>query len=47
MDTTSTSHFLSSNRLTIKGIIVAGLILIMLIPTLFIMNLVSERADRQ
>ena len=47
MDTTSTSHFLSANRLTIKGIIVACLILIMLIPAVFIMNLVSERADRQ
>lgn len=47
MDTTSTSHFLSANRLTIKGIIVACLILIMLIPAVFIMNLVSERAYRQ
>ena len=47
MDITSASHFLSSNRLTIKGIIVAGLILFMLIPTVFIMNLVNERAERQ
>ncbi len=47
MDTTSTSHFLSANRLTIKGIIVACLILVMLIPPLFIMNLVNERAERQ
>ena len=47
MDTTNTSHFLSANRLTIKGFIVACLILIMLIPALFIMNLVDERAERQ
>ncbi len=47
MDSASTSHFLSANRLTIKGIIVACLILIMLIPTVFVMNLVNERADRQ
>ncbi|HRO46175.1 cell envelope integrity protein CreD [Agriterribacter sp.] len=47
MDTTSALHFLSAQRLTIKGIIVAFLILFMLIPAIFIMNLVSERADRQ
>lgn len=47
MDTKSVINFLSAQRLTIKGIIVAGLILFMLIPSLFIMNLVSERSDRQ
>ncbi len=47
MDITGISHFLSSNRFTIKGVIVACLILVMLIPSLFIMNLVSERAERQ
>ncbi|HRN55273.1 MAG TPA: cell envelope integrity protein CreD [Agriterribacter sp.] len=47
MDTASASRFLSSNRLTIKGIIVACLILIMLIPALFIMSLVNERANRR
>ena len=43
----NTENFLSANRLTIKGCIVGGLILVMLIPSLFIMNLVTERADRQ
>lgn len=36
-----------SNRLLIKGLITGGLILVMLIPTIFIMNLVAEREDRQ
>jgi len=43
----NTESFLSANRLTIKGCIVGGLILVMLIPSLFIMNLVTERANRQ
>ena len=36
-----------SNRLLIKGFITAGLILLMLIPTLFISNLITEREARQ
>jgi len=36
-----------SNRLLIKGLITGGLILLMLIPTLFIQNLVTEREERQ
>lgn len=36
-----------SNKLIIKGGITGALILLMLIPTLFISNLVSEREDRQ
>ncbi len=36
-----------SNRILTKGLITGGLILIMLIPTLFITNLVSERETRQ
>ncbi|HEX5024464.1 MAG TPA: cell envelope integrity protein CreD [Agriterribacter sp.] len=43
----NTENFWSANRLTIKGCIVACLILVMLVPTLFIMNLISERAQRQ
>lgn len=43
----TTENFLSANRLTIKGCIVGCLILVMLIPSLFIMNLVTERSDRQ
>lgn len=35
------------NRLWIKGLITAGLILLMLIPTAFIYNLVEERQARQ
>jgi len=36
-----------SNRLFIKGLITAGLILLMLIPTIFISNLITEREARQ
>lgn len=36
-----------SNRILLKGIITGGLILLMLIPTLFIQNLISERQQRQ
>ncbi|MEJ7609541.1 MAG: cell envelope integrity protein CreD [Ferruginibacter sp.] len=36
-----------SNRLLIKGLITGGLILLMLIPTVFIQNLVEEREERQ
>lgn len=43
----NTANFWSVNRLTIKGCIVGFLILAMLIPTLFIMELISERAQRQ
>lgn len=46
-DNTSAERFLNRNRITIKGFIVGVLILIMLIPSVFIMNLVSERRDRQ
>ena len=37
----------SANRITLKGLVVGFLILVLLIPTLFIMSLVSERAGRQ
>ncbi len=37
----------SSNKILIKGIITGVLILLMLIPTLFINNLISERESRQ
>ncbi|MBN8861333.1 MAG: inner membrane CreD family protein, partial [Sphingobacteriales bacterium] len=43
----NTENHLSANKLTIKGCIVGCLILVMLIPSLFIMNLVTERSDRQ
>lgn len=36
-----------NNKLLIKGIITAVLILVMLIPTAFIQNLITERQDRQ
>lgn len=36
-----------NNKLLIKGIITAALILLMLIPTAFIQNLITERQDRQ
>lgn len=36
-----------SNRILIKGLITGGLILLMLIPTIFIQNLISERQQRQ
>lgn len=36
-----------SNRLVIKGLITGGLILLMLIPTIFISNLIKEREARQ
>jgi len=36
-----------SNKILIKGIITASLILIMLIPTAFIQSLITEREDRQ
>jgi len=38
---------LTSNKLWIKGIITAVLILLMLIPTVFVSNLVEERQERQ
>jgi inner membrane protein len=38
---------LQSNKILIKGIITGALILVMLIPTVFISNLVSERESRQ
>ncbi len=44
MQAPETTH---SNRLLIKGLITGGLILIMFIPTIFIQNLVQERAQRQ
>ena len=44
---TQEDGFLHRNRYTIKGAIVGFLILIMLIPSAFIMNLVDERSDRQ
>ncbi len=37
----------SSNRILFKGLITGGLILLMMIPTLFIQNLVTEREQRQ
>jgi inner membrane protein len=36
-----------SNKIWIKGIITAGLILVMMIPTVFVYNLVTERQSRQ
>jgi len=36
-----------SNRILVKGLITGGLILLMLIPTIFIQNLISERQQRQ
>jgi inner membrane protein len=38
---------LSANQLTIKGLIVGCLIMLLLVPALFITNLVEERANRQ
>jgi len=37
----------SSNKILIKGLITGGLILLMLVPTAFIDNLVTERSARQ
>ncbi|PWT99057.1 MAG: cell envelope integrity protein CreD [Bacteroidetes bacterium] len=37
----------SANRITLKGLVIGFLTLVLLIPTLFIMSLVSERAGRQ
>ncbi|MBX3254343.1 MAG: cell envelope integrity protein CreD [Chitinophagaceae bacterium] len=47
MNTAHSESFWSQNKLTIKGILVAFLILAMLIPTLFILALVEERAQRK
>ncbi len=41
------SHMEQSNKVLYKGIITAVLILLMLVPTVFISNLVSERKGRQ
>ena len=43
--TSTTQH--QPNRILIKGLITGGLILLMLIPTLFINNLIAEREARQ
>lgn len=37
----------SANKILMKGLITGGLILLMLIPTLFINNLINERESRQ
>ena len=37
----------SANKILIKGLITGGLILLMLVPTIFIINLISEREARQ
>lgn len=42
-----TKSISNSNRILIKGIITGFLILVLLIPTIFISNLVTEREDRQ
>ena len=49
MNTEHTPHtpWDNSNKLLIKGLITGLLILIMLIPTLFVNNLVKEREERQ
>lgn len=49
MDTNSSmpQSFFQRNRISIKGLIIGFLILIMLIPTLFVNNLVYERKMRQ
>lgn len=44
---TQDDSFFYNNRYTIKGLVVGILILIMLIPSVFIMSLVSERSERQ
>jgi inner membrane protein len=36
-----------SNKMLIKGLVISGLILLMLIPMLFIQNLITERQERQ
>ena len=38
---------ISSNKTLFKGLITAGLILVMLIPTTFVRELVKERESRQ
>lgn len=47
MENSWITHFLSANRFTLKGMLIALLTLVMLIPTALIMNLVDERAERQ
>jgi inner membrane protein len=49
METNSAQHPTQpqSNKILIKGVITGALILIMLVPTLFIQNLVVERENRQ
>ncbi len=44
---TTTPSATASNRILLKGLITGGLILVMLIPTIFIHNLVEEREARQ
>lgn len=46
METTHQTFF-SSNRTFIKGLMTAGLILVMMIPTVFVYNLIKERESRQ
>src|SRR6185437_8490403 len=49
METVETTKSSSnhSNRILVKGFVTGGLILLMLIPTIFIQNLISERQQRQ
>lgn len=47
MNTVQSESFWSQNKFTIKGIMVACLILAMLIPTFFILGLVEERSQRK
>src|SRR3954454_10420421 len=40
-------HSNTSNKILVKGLITGALILLMLIPTIFISNLIEEREQRQ
>lgn len=47
MDTLQSGGFWSQNKFTVKGMLVGFLVLALLIPTLFILALVEERAQRK
>lgn len=47
MQTPNKGGFWSDNRLTFKGILIGILIILMLIPTFYIMNLIKERSQRK
>ena len=44
---TTANNILQKSKLLIKGLIIGGLVLLLLIPAIFVQNLIREREQRQ